>query len=104
MTEENPSLAPLLGRSFPPSGIAAEHIPLLLRLQSLIDHEIAPQAGENDARGRYPTASIASLKRSGFLKAVVPAAFGGQSVPHRVSLEAQVRIAIADSAVAQVYK
>ena len=37
--------------------------------------------------------SIAALKRSGVLKSVVPVAFGGRAVPHRVSMEAQLRIA-----------
>ncbi|WP_210254872.1 acyl-CoA dehydrogenase family protein [Methylocapsa sp. S129] len=81
-----------------------EHRRLVAELQSVLDAEIAPLAVENDARGRYPTASIAALKRSGFLKAVVPTAYGGLGVPHRVSLEAQVRLGAADSAVAQIYK
>ena len=54
--------------------------------------------------GRYPTRSIDALKRSGLLTAVLPRTFGGGGVPHRVSMEAQLRIAIADSAVAQIYK
>ena len=98
------SLSPLLGAAFPPNGLAPEHRRLIAALQATIDAEIAPRAAENDARGRYPTASIAALKRTGFLKTMVPAAFGGLGVPHRVSLEAQVRLGAADSAVAQIYK
>ena len=98
------SLSPLLGSAFPPNGLAPEHRRLIAGLQAAIDAEIAPRAAENDARGRYPTASIAALKRTGFLKTMVPAAYGGHGVPHRVSLEAQVRLGAADSAVAQIYK
>ncbi|MBZ5762833.1 MULTISPECIES: acyl-CoA dehydrogenase family protein [Rhizobium] len=98
------NLPPLLGAAFPPNGIAAEYISDLLTLQTVLDDEIAPLAAETDRVGRYPTKSIAALKRSGFLKSVVPVAFGGRAMPHRVSMEAQLRIAIADSAVAQIYK
>jgi alkylation response protein AidB-like acyl-CoA dehydrogenase len=97
-------LPPLLGHAFPASGIDAAHLPLLNRLQTVVDENVAPAARENDAVGRYPTGSVAALKRSGILAAAVPTAYGGLGVPHRVSLEAQLRIAIADSAVAQIYK
>jgi alkylation response protein AidB-like acyl-CoA dehydrogenase len=97
-------LPPLLGAAFPPPGIAAEHLAKLVELQKIIDAEIAPLAVENDRVGRYPTASIGALKRSGYLKAVLPKALGGDGIPHRVSMEVQLRLAIADSAVAQVYK
>jgi alkylation response protein AidB-like acyl-CoA dehydrogenase len=98
------TLRPLLDRAFPPNGIDPAHIGHLIRLQEILDREVAPQAAEHDATGRYPTASIAALKRSGILRTMVPAQYGGEAVPHRVSLETQVRIAAADSAVAQIYK
>jgi alkylation response protein AidB-like acyl-CoA dehydrogenase len=98
------TLPPLLDRAFPPNGIDKAHLPHLIALQEVLDRDVAPRAADNDAAGRYPTESIAALKRSGFLKTMVPQAHGGAGVPHRVSLEAQVRMAIADSAVAQVYK
>src|SRR5262249_20676185 len=98
------ALRPLLDRAFPLNGIAAVHIEHLIRLQDILDGEIAPQAAEHDVTGRYPTASIAAIKRSGILKTMVPKRYGGEAVPHRVSLETQVRIAAADSAVAQIYK
>jgi alkylation response protein AidB-like acyl-CoA dehydrogenase len=104
MVDRADSLPSLLGRAFPPNGVAPAHLPALAALQNALDREIAPAADENDARGRYPSASIRALKRSGFLRASLPSAFGGLGVPHRVSLEAQTRIAIADSAVAQIYK
>ena len=102
MTDE--TLPPLLRAAFPPSGVPAEFIPALAKLQTILDAEIAPAAVEVDAKGRYPSASIAALKASGILHTGVPKAFGGAGAPHRVSLEAQTRIAIADSAVAQLFK
>ena len=89
-------LAPLLGSAFPPSGLTREQRALIAGLQRVLDAEIAPRAAGHDAKGRYPSDSVAALKRSGFLKAVVPAAFGGLGVPHRVSLEAQVRLGAAE--------
>jgi alkylation response protein AidB-like acyl-CoA dehydrogenase len=103
MTEMK-KLPPLLGAAFPPNGVAQEYLPDLLALQEVIDAEIAPLAIENDTVGRYPTRSIAALKRSGFLKSIIPTEHGGLGVPHRVSMEAQLRLAIADSSVAQLYK
>ncbi len=99
-----PSLPPLLGLAFPPNGIGAHDLPSIVALQQAIDADIAPRAADNDAAGRYPTASIAALKRSGILKIAVPRDYGGDPAPHRVSLEAQVRLAAADSAVAQIFK
>ena len=97
-------LPPLLRSAFPPSGVPEQFTPRLVALQAVLDEEIAPAAADVDARGRYPTSSVAALKRSGILKISVPAASGGAGAPHRVSLEAQTRIAIADSAVAQLFK
>jgi alkylation response protein AidB-like acyl-CoA dehydrogenase len=100
----NDDLPPLLRSAFPPSGIGPEFLPSLVRLQQALDAEIAPAAAEVDSIGRYPTASVAALKRSGILHIGVPKAYGGPGAPHRVSLEAQTRIAAADSAVAQIFK
>ncbi len=97
-------LPPLLGAAFPPIAIAAEHLDALVALQAVLDRDIAPEAARTDEVGRYPTASIAALKGSGLLKAVLPAELGGLGASHRVSMEAQLRIAIADSTVAQIYK
>ena len=98
------TLPPLLHSAFPPSGVPEAFVPHLIALQKVLDEEIEPAAAEVDARGRYPAAAVEALKRSGILKTAVPVAFGGAGAPHRVSLEAQVRIAIADSSVAQVFK
>jgi len=73
-------------------------------LQEVLDSEVAPTAAENDSRGRYPTDAIAAIKRTGVLRTGVPRDFGGAGLPNRFSLEAQVRIAAADSSVAQIFK
>ncbi|ATN36585.1 acyl-CoA dehydrogenase (plasmid) [Rhizobium sp. ACO-34A] len=97
-------LPPLLGAAFPATGFSGEEFSALAQLQSVIDREILPRAGENEAAGRYPTASIAALKSSGFLRAVLPVDLGGLAISHRASLEAQLRLASADASVAQLYK
>jgi alkylation response protein AidB-like acyl-CoA dehydrogenase len=97
-------LAPLLGKALPPARLSAAETAAMVRLQHVLDTEIAPLAEENDRIGRYPTASVAALKRSGVLHTAVPAEFGGMEASHRFSMEAQVRIAMADSALAQLFK
>lgn len=104
MTTSDPMLPPLLRSAFPPHGLDPAETALLARLQPVIDAEIAPRAAETDRVGRYPTASIAALKASGFLAAVLPKDLGGAGLSHRASMEAQLRLAIADAAVAQLYK
>jgi len=94
----------LLGAALATPGLADAELAALARLQQVIDHDIAPLAVEVDARGRYPSRSIAALKRSGILKTAVPAAFGGLGASHHLSFEAQVRLAAADSSVAQIFK
>ena len=95
---------PLLQKAFPPNGLAPQWQPALAVLQQALDREVEPLAAEHDARGRYPSASIAALKRCGVLKSGVPASAGGPGAPNRFSLEAQVRMAAADSSVAQLFK
>jgi alkylation response protein AidB-like acyl-CoA dehydrogenase len=97
-------LKPLLQKAFPPNGLTAEEIAGLIRLEAVIESDIAPAAAAHDAAGRYPTGSVAALKRSGLLSTGVPAAQGGPGLSSRFSLEAQLRLAIADSAVAQLFK
>lgn len=97
-------LPPLLGAAFPPARLPPEERALLQRVQAVIDAEIAPNAEAVDRAGRYPSAAIAALKRSGLLAAAVPGSLGGLGASHRFSLEVQVRLAAADPAVAQVYK
>jgi len=99
-----PSLPPLLGAIFAPSELKPAEIEALTKLQEVLDMEIAPAAARNDAVGRYPDESIAALKRSGILKSPVPAGLGGLGFSPRAAIEAETRIAAADSAVAQIYK
>ncbi len=97
-------LPPLLGDAFPPVLWPKEEGDLLARLETVIATEIAPRAAAHDEAGRYPTAAIAALKTTGLLHAAVPAELGGLGFSHRFSIEAQLRLAIADPAVAQVFK
>jgi alkylation response protein AidB-like acyl-CoA dehydrogenase len=104
MPSEPDLLPPLLGRVFPPHGLDRVEQEAIRSLQLILDTEIAPQAAANDARGRYPMEAIAALKRSGILASAIPRAMGGLGFSHRASMEAQLRIAAADSAVSQIYK
>jgi alkylation response protein AidB-like acyl-CoA dehydrogenase len=98
------ALPPLLEKAFPPANLSADEEKALLRLQDVLDKDIAPAAGEHDRAGRYPTAAIAALKRCGILATAVPRALGGLGVSQRFPLEVQVRLAAVDSAVAQIFK
>jgi len=105
MSPTMPSLLPpLLGRAFPPDGLRRAEQEAIVRLQKVLDAEIAPLAAENDARGRYPSEAIAALKRTGILAAAIPEELGGLGFSFRASMESQIRIAAADSAVSQIYK
>jgi alkylation response protein AidB-like acyl-CoA dehydrogenase len=95
---------PLLRKAFPPNGLSVRENELLAILDPIIESDIAPRAAAHDEKGRYPTSAIAALKRSGLLKTAVPAAYGGPAFSSRFSLEAQLRLSIADSAVAQIFK
>ncbi|RBM09495.1 acyl-CoA dehydrogenase family protein [Novacetimonas cocois] len=97
-------LPPLLGDLFPPCVLSRADAPLLLRLQEILDTTIAPHAADNDRTGRYPTHAISLLKQSGLLMLAVPRAYGGMGAGQALSLEVMVRIAMADPAVAQIYK
>jgi len=99
-----PALAPILGAVFPRTAFGPDETAALVALQQVLDTDVEPRAASVDREGRYPTTSIAALKRSGILKSAVPAAYGGLGASNRFSAEAQTRIAAADSAVAQVFK
>jgi alkylation response protein AidB-like acyl-CoA dehydrogenase len=94
----------LLDRAFPPPRLSAEEQDLLDRLQVVLDEEVEPAAAEHDARGRYPASSIAALKPTGITSASLPRDLGGIAASHRLTLEAQVRMAVADSSVAQIFR
>jgi alkylation response protein AidB-like acyl-CoA dehydrogenase len=94
----------LLNKALPPSGLSADEDAALARLSAVVDSDIAPLAAEHDRVGRYPTAAIAALKRSGILATAVPSTLGGPGFSQRFALEVQVRLAVVDSAVAQIFK
>ena len=98
------TLSPLLGAAIPVPSFPPSETAVLESLQSAIDTVIGPAAAQTDAVGRYPTASVAALKASGILALAVPTQFGGIGSGHRASLEAQVRLGMADSSVAQIFK
>src|ERR1700730_15998859 len=91
---------PLLRKAFPPNGLSVRENEALALLDQTINSDIAPKAAAHDQTGRYPTGAIAALKRSSILRTAVPAAYGGPAFSSRFSLEVQVRLSIADSAVA----
>jgi len=95
---------PLLGALLPAQRWTATEAALLTRLARVAEAELAPRAAASDAAGRYPTASIAALRAAGLTAVSVPAALGGPGVSHRFFLEALVRLAAVDSAVAQIWK
>jgi len=94
----------LLGAAIAPWPLAPDEEVILEALDAEIAESIEPAAATHDAAGRYPTASIEALRRSGILGIGVPESYGGTGSSHRATLEAQVRLGAADSAVAQVFK
>ncbi|WP_203030186.1 acyl-CoA dehydrogenase family protein, partial [Frankia nepalensis] len=94
----------LLDRAFPSPRLSAEEHDVLDRLQVVLDEQVEPAAAEHDARGRYPTSSIAALRPTGITSASLPRDLGGIAASHRLTLEAQVRMAVADSSVAQIFR
>lgn len=98
------NLPPLLGAAVPAPRLTDAETAALLALQPAIDDVVGPLAAQHDAAGRYPTEAVAALKACGILRLALPEALGGIGASHVASLEAQVRLAAADSAVAQVYK
>jgi alkylation response protein AidB-like acyl-CoA dehydrogenase len=99
-----PELPPLLGKAFPHNRLEADELAFLAGFQPILDAEITPLAVEHDVVGRYPTRAISALKRSAVLQTSIPKNLGGCGFSHRFSLEAQLRIGIADSSVAQIFK
>ncbi|CUW47685.1 acyl-CoA dehydrogenase family protein [Novacetimonas hansenii] len=97
-------LPPLLGDLFPPYALSRADAALLLRVQGILDADIAPHAADHDRNGRYPVHAVSLLKQAGLLMLPVPRAYGGMGATQALSLEVMVRIAAADPAVAQIYK
>ncbi|MGA0838484.1 MAG: acyl-CoA dehydrogenase family protein [Pseudomonadales bacterium] len=101
------TLSGLAGKLIPPpsdSQLDSVATALLSRVEAVLNSDIRPQVAEIDAVGRYPDAAIRSLKATGLFHAAVPKEFGGGGLGHRFSLEAQLRIACVDSAIAQIFK
>ncbi len=94
----------LLGAAIPLPNVASAEAEAIAALDEAIAAVIGPLAGEHDAGGRYPTRAIVALKACGILHISVPKALGGLGASHVTSLESQVRIAAADSSVAQIFK
>jgi len=98
------SLNPILGKAIPEPELAASETELLGAAQEIIDSEIAPLALENDLNGRYPSKSMQKLRETPLLKMAIPKELGGENVSHSCSLEAQLRLAMVDCSVAQLFK
>jgi alkylation response protein AidB-like acyl-CoA dehydrogenase len=94
----------LLGELIPPLELSVDEARIIDDFQEVIDRDLAPLARENDARGRFPTESVAVLKRSGILAGSVPKADGGPGLSTVALLELKVRLAAVDPATAQVFK
>jgi alkylation response protein AidB-like acyl-CoA dehydrogenase len=94
---------PLLGAAVPLWPLPPADADAVAALCERLD-AIAALAPANDERGRYPTESAALLRESGIGALGVPAEFGGVGSGHRATLEVQVRLGMADSALAQVFK
>ena len=77
---------------------------LLLDLEEVIEGTIRELSMENDRVGRYPTKSIAALKQTDLMRAILPEELGGLGISHACTLEIQMRLACVDTAVAQLYK
>ena len=98
------TLRSLLGSTITPPSLTHAETQALEKLDLVINDVVMPMAANHDTEGRYPTQAIKALKSSGILALAVPADHGGIGASHVASLQAQVRLATADSAVAQVYK
>ncbi|WP_141300712.1 acyl-CoA dehydrogenase family protein [Komagataeibacter diospyri] len=97
-------LPPLLRDLFPARQVAGMVGEVILRVQHVLDTEIAPAAAAHDRAGGYPHQAMAALKATGILALAVPCAWGGLGMAQGLSLELMLRIAVADPAVAQIYK
>ena len=97
-------LPPLLRDLFPARQVAGVVGDVMLRVQHVLDTEIAPAAAAHDRTGGYPHKAIGALKATGILALAVPGAWGGLGMAQDLSLELMLRLAVADPAVAQIYK
>lgn len=98
------NLHPGLGKLIPGLELSEEEIKLIEVIEPVFDTEIKSRAIENDAVGRYPTASMQALRKTPLFKLAVPLIYGGIGVSHACSLELQCRLAMRDCSVAQLFK
>lgn len=101
---EGHELPPLFRDLFPTRRVEGAEAEVLQRVQHVLDTEIAPTAAQRDRTGGYPHQAIAALKRTGVLALALPRAWGGMGASQELSLELMLRMAVADPAVAQIYK
>lgn len=94
----------IIGKAVPKPELSKPELTLIEKLEALIEGELRDLALENDKLGRYPTKSMALLRSTGVFKASLPEPLGGLGYSHSFSLECQFRLAMADGAVAQLYK
>ncbi|ATU71837.1 acyl-CoA dehydrogenase [Komagataeibacter rhaeticus] len=97
-------LPPLLHDLLPSRPVSGPVGAVLLRVQHVLDTCIAPTAVQRDRTGGYPHQAIAALKPTGILALAVPVEWGGMGMGQDLSLELMLRLAVADPAVAQIYK
>lgn len=100
----NPIVSLMGDLIMPPNNLTEEEQQVLQRVEAALENEIAPFVVQNDSLGRYPHKAIQALAETGLLKCAVPSDLGGPGFSQLFSLEAQVRIARVDSAVAQIFK
>lgn len=97
------SVQPLLGDLIPAPELETREMDMLEVLDDYLE-KLAPDTAPRDATGRYPDAAIALLRDSNLFKTALAQTSDGAPFSQRFSLEAQVRIAAVDSAVAQIFK
>jgi alkylation response protein AidB-like acyl-CoA dehydrogenase len=88
----------------PSDALSSDEATLLEEVERVIRTSIQPLAQQNDINGRYPVDCIDLLRPTGIMQTGLPVTLGGRGFSTRFSLEAQLRIAMVDSAVAQVFK
>jgi alkylation response protein AidB-like acyl-CoA dehydrogenase len=87
-----------------PPELTADEAAAVDAFQEVIDTELVPLARSNDERGRFPTDSVAVLKRSGILPASVPTSLGGPGRSNLFLLEIKTRLGMVDPALGQIFK
>lgn len=74
----------------------------LLDLARDLAEQVAVRADDADKQGRLPLEDVRALKESGYLAISVPQAYGGQELPLRACVEAQLELAQGSASTAMV--